>query len=260
MMSKNSGQLVSRIRGVSRPGRLVIAAVCVIAATVVAIYVASAAHCRGGNCSQSGAPTKTAEPAQITITPGPNTQDVDPVAPVMVKAENGTLTGVDMVNESGKPIEGVMTPDNTVWKPTVPLGYGRTYTLTVSSSGVSGVAAKQVSTFSTLKPSNQTKVSFTTTSEAALHDGGTYGVGAVIVAHFDEKIADRAAAERQLSVTTEPKVEGSWYWVDDQNVHWRPEHYYAPGNDGHGRGENLRNRLGRRPVRARRHQGVLSHR
>src|SRR5689334_2911941 len=229
MMSKNSGQLVSRIRGVRRPGRLVLAAVCVIAATVVAIYVASTWHCRGGSCSQSGAPTKAAEPARITITPGPDARDVDPVAPVTVKAENGTLTVVDMVNESGKPIEGVMTPDNTVWKPTVPLGYGRTYTLTVTSSGVSGVAAKQVSSFSTLKPSNQTKVSFTTTSEAALHDGGTYGVGAVIVAHFDEKIADRAAAERKLSVTTDPKVEGSWFWVDDQNVHWRPEHYYAPG-------------------------------
>jgi lipoprotein-anchoring transpeptidase ErfK/SrfK len=51
----------------------------------------------------------------------------------------------------------------------------------------------------------------------------------VIVAHFDERIADRAAAERQLSVTTNPKVEGSWYWVDDQNAHWRPERYYAPG-------------------------------
>ena len=22
---------------------------------------------------------------------------------------------------------------------------------------------------------------------------------------------------------------GSWYWVDDQNAHWRPEKYYAPG-------------------------------
>lgn len=228
MMSKNSDQLVGRIHRVSRPRRLLLA-VCVLVAAVAAIYVASTTHCPGGHCGQSGAPTKTAGPAQITITPAPDSRDVDPVAPVTVKAENGTLTGVDMVNESGKPVEGVMTPDNTVWKPTVPLGYGRTYTLTITSSGVSGVAAKQVSSFSTLKPSNQTKVSFTATSEAALHDGGTYGVGTVIVAHFDEKISDRAAAERQLSVTTNPKVEGSWYWVDDQNAHWRPEHYYARG-------------------------------
>ncbi|HEX5254183.1 MAG TPA: Ig-like domain-containing protein [Mycobacterium sp.] len=228
MMSKNSDQLVGRIRRISRPRRLLLA-VCVIGAVVGVIYVASISHCPGRGCSQPGAPAKSAGPAQITITPGPDTHDVDPVAPVTVKAENGTLTGVDMVNESGKPVEGVMTPDNAVWKPTVPLGYGRTYTLTVTSSGVSGVAAKQVSSFSTLKPSNQTKVSFTTTSEAALRDGGTYGVGTVIVAHFDEKIADRATAERQLSVTTNPKVEGSWYWVDDQNAHWRPERYYVPG-------------------------------
>lgn len=226
MTSKTSDQLVGRV--LNRPRRLLLA-VFVIVAAVGAIYVASGPHCPNGRCIHGSASAKTAGPAQITITPGPDTRDVDPVAPVTVKADNGTLTGVDMVNESGKPIDGVMTPDNTVWKPTVPLGYGRTYTLTVTSSGVSGVAAKQVSTFSTLKPSNQTKVSFTTTSEASLRDGGTYGVGTVIVAHFDEKIADRAAAERQLSVTTNPKVEGSWYWVDDQNAHWRPARYYAPG-------------------------------
>lgn len=229
MTSKFSDQFVGPILRMSRARQLLLA-LCVIVAVVGAIYVATS-HCSGAGCGQSSAPTKTAEPAQITITPGPNAQDVDPVAPVMVKADKGTLTGVDMVNESGKPIEGVMTPDNTVWKPTVPLGYGRTYTLTVTSTGVSGVAAKQVSSFSTLKPSNQTKVSFTTTAEATLRDGGTYGVGTVIVAHFDEKIADRATAERQLSVTTDPKVEGSWYWVDDQNAHWRPERYYAPGTN-----------------------------
>lgn len=229
MTSKFSDQFVGPILRMSRARQLLLA-LCVIVAVVGAIYVATS-HCSGTGCGQSSAPTKTAEPAQITITPGPNAQDVDPVAPVMVKADNGTLTGVDMVNESGKPIEGVMTPDNTVWKPTVPLGYGRTYTLTITSTGVSGVAAKQVSSFSTLKPSNQTKVSFTTTAEATLRDGGTYGVGTVIVAHFDEKIADRATAERQLSVTTDPKVEGSWYWVDDQNAHWRPERYYAPGTN-----------------------------
>ena len=80
-----------------------------------------------------------------------------------------------------------------------------------------------------MRPSNQTKVSLTTTSEAVLKEGGTYGVGTVVVAHFDEQIADRAAAERQLTVTTSPAVSGSWFWVDGQTAHWRPEHYYAPG-------------------------------
>ncbi|OBE97229.1 Ig-like domain-containing protein [Mycobacterium sp. 852002-10029_SCH5224772] len=204
--------------------RRLLLAVFVVVGVVGAIQLASPDRHAGTAATAPG-------PAQVTFTPGPNARDVDPVAPVMVKAEAGTLAGVDMVNEAGNSVQGVMTPDNLVWKPTVPLGYGRTYTLTVTSRGTNGVAAKQVSTFTTLQPSNQTKVSFTTTAESALRDGGTYGVGTVIVAHFDEQIADRAAAERHLAVTTTPKVEGSWFWVDGQNAHWRPEHYYAPGTE-----------------------------
>jgi len=148
---------------------------------------------------------------------------------VEVKADAGTLVEVRMVNDGGKQIDGVMTPDNTVWKPTGPLGYAHTYTLNVTSRGTNGADSSQVSKFSTVRPSNQTKVSFTMTSEAALREGGTYGVGTVVVAHFDEQISDRAAAERQLVVTTNPPVPGSWFWVDSQNAHWRPEHYYSPG-------------------------------
>lgn len=204
----------------SRP---VLLAVFVVVGVVGAIQIASQGHHPGTVA------TSPPGPAHVTFTPGPGAHDVDPVAPVMVKADVGTLAGVDMVNEAGTSVQGVLTPDNLVWKPTVPLGYGRTYTLTVTSRGTNGVAAKQVSTFTTLRPSNQTKVSFTTTAEAPLRDGGTYGVGTVIVAHFDEQIADRAAAERRLAVTTTPQVQGSWFWVDGQNAHWRPEHYYAPG-------------------------------
>nr|WP_245848934.1 Ig-like domain-containing protein [Mycobacterium palustre] len=182
-----------------------------------------------GACSRHGVAAKPPEPPRISVTPASGAHGVDPVTPVSVKADSGTLVDVRMVNDSGKPVDGVMTPDNSVWKPTVPLGYGRTYTLTIASRGANGVDSNQVSSFSTLQPSNQTKVSLTTTSEAPLRDGGTYGVGTVVVAHFDEKITDRAAAERQLKVTTQPSVPGSWSWVDDQNAHWRPEHYYAPG-------------------------------
>ena len=67
-----------------------------------------------------------------------------------------------------------------------------------------------------LKPGNQ----LNTTSGAALQVSGVYGVGIVVGARFDEPIADRAAAERRLTVTTSPPVTGSWYWADDQNAHW----------------------------------------
>ncbi len=196
---------------------------------IAAVQLVSVPKCPGRGCTGSDASRAVRAPARLVITPRPNAHNVDPIAHVLVTANTGTLTDVRMVNDAGKPVGGVMTPDNTVWKPTVPLGYGRTYTLTVTSRGPGGVLATQVASFSTLQPANQTKVTFTTTSEAALQEGATYGVGTVVVAHFDEEIADRAAAERQLTVTTNPPVQGSWFWVDDQDAHWRPELYYAPG-------------------------------
>ncbi|WP_234816961.1 MULTISPECIES: L,D-transpeptidase [Mycolicibacterium] len=82
---------------------------------------------------------------------------------------------------------------------------------------------------STPMPRRQIPVTFTTTSGAELTEGGTYGVGTVVVAKFDRPVSDRVAAERQLSVKTVPPVAGSWYWMDNQRAHWRPQDYYRPG-------------------------------
>lgn len=224
MTSDPDTPLPRRRSKVRWPRRLLFGAL-VVVGVVGAVQLAALTHCPNGNCHRAA---EASGPARLTITPAANAHDVDPVAPVMAKADVGTLLEVRMVNDAGKSVEGVMTPDNTVWKTTTALGYGRTYTLTVTSRGTNGVATTEELSFSTLRPSNQTKVSFTTTSEAPLRDGGTYGVGTVVVAHFDERITDRAAAERRLTVTTNPPVPGSWFWVDSQNAHWRPEHYYAP--------------------------------
>jgi lipoprotein-anchoring transpeptidase ErfK/SrfK len=224
MKSKNSAEFARR--WLRWPRRFLLC-VLVLVGVCATIQIVSSERCPDGNCSTDS--SKAAGAPKITFKPGANAHDVDPVSPVEVKADTGTLTDVRMVNDGGKSVPGVLTPDNTVWKPTTPLGYGRTYTLDVSSRSPNGIVSTQVSSFSTLQPSNQTKVSFATTSEATLREGGTYGVGTVVVAHFDERIADRAAAERQLKVTTNPAVQGSWFWVDGQNAHWRPEHYYAPG-------------------------------
>jgi lipoprotein-anchoring transpeptidase ErfK/SrfK len=71
--------------------------------------------------------------------------------------------------------------------------------------------------------------SLTSTSGAPLQNGGTYGIGAVVVARFAAPVDDRGAAEQQLAVSTSPPVSGAWHWVDDRTAHWRPPQYYAPG-------------------------------
>jgi lipoprotein-anchoring transpeptidase ErfK/SrfK len=202
-----------------------------VAGTVVGVTLTRCANgCPPAHtAAPAGQVSVTPTPAAVTVTPAPGARDVDPLGKVSVAAAGGTLTDVTMVNEQGTSVAGVMTPDNTVWKPSVPLGYGRTYTLNVTAAGTAGMLRSQTSTFSTVTPSNQTKAYLTTTAGTPLQEGGTYGVGTVVVAHFDEPITDRAAAERRLSVTTAPAVTGSWYWLDDQNAHWRPQQYYAPG-------------------------------
>jgi lipoprotein-anchoring transpeptidase ErfK/SrfK len=72
-------------------------------------------------------------------------------------------------------------------------------------------------------------VSLSTTSGAPLKNGGTYGIGVVVVAHFDAPVGDRQAAEQALGVSTSPPVDGAWHWVNGQTAHWRPSQYYAPG-------------------------------
>ena len=177
--------------------------------------------------SQPAVPAST--PAVLAVMPAPASGKVNPAGPVLVTATTGTLTDVTLTNDGGKVIPGVLTPDRTAWKPTVQLGYGRTYKMTIQARGPYGMPSREASTFSTVSPSDQTQVYLDRAGGDLMQDGATYGIGAVVVAHFDEAIDDKANAERHLSVTTNPPVPGSWYWVDDQNAHWRPEKYYAPG-------------------------------
>ncbi len=207
---------------------VVLAVLAILGGVVISTAPRCPEHCRTEAAGRTPAPAPSRDPAVVTVTPNDGADDVDPLGKVTVVAETGMIAGVKLVNDDGKSIPGVVTPDFKTWKPTVPLGYGRTYTLTSTSRGPGGVPATVTSRFQTLVPSNQTEVSLTTTGGAPL-DGAKLGIGTVVVAHFDEPIADRAVAERRLTVATNPPVRGSWYWFDDQNAHWRPEKYYAPG-------------------------------
>jgi lipoprotein-anchoring transpeptidase ErfK/SrfK len=78
-------------------------------------------------------------------------------------------------------------------------------------------------------PAHVTRPYLQRTGGYALANGATYGVGIVPVVHFDESITNKAAAEKALLVTSTPHVDGSWFWVDDQNVHYRPRDYWPSG-------------------------------
>ena len=64
-------------------------------------------------------------------------------------------------------------------------------------------------------------------------DGATVGIGQTISLRFDEVPSDRKAIEDAITVETEPKVEGAFYWITAQEVRWRPKDYWTPGTQVH---------------------------
>jgi lipoprotein-anchoring transpeptidase ErfK/SrfK len=197
---------------------------------MVAVITLVVAACAPTHTISTGsAPaTPVAAPPRIVVTPRPGAVQVNPTQRIQVDVTDGVLASVVMTNEQGRHVSGVLTPDSRSWKANEPLGYGRTYTLNIAATGRTA-SRTQMSTFSTVAPPNQTMVYLTSTAGSPLTEGVTYGIGTVIVAHFDEPIPDRAAALKHLKVTTVPPITGSWYWLDDRNAHWRPQNYYLPG-------------------------------
>ncbi|WP_199257154.1 Ig-like domain-containing protein [Tomitella fengzijianii] len=207
--------------------RMFFAVVCALLAVATLAGCTIGGSGGGGAAGATEAPPPTSD-ARITVNPGPDTP-VNPTDPVAVKVEQGTLTDVVMTNPEGEKVEGVMTPDKISWKTTEPLGYAKEYTIQATAVDAKGLSTDVTKSITTLTPSNKTKLYFETTGGGAMRDGATYGVGMVIVAHFDEPIQDKAAAQKTLTVTTSPHVDGEWNWVSDSAAHWRPKDFYAPG-------------------------------
>jgi lipoprotein-anchoring transpeptidase ErfK/SrfK len=182
---------------------------------VVVVLVAAA-------CTSSP-PVAVPEP-EVTVVPKNAADEVSPIEPVEVRAKNAKLAEVSVTNPEGKQVKGTLSADRTRWTSAEPLGYGREYTVKAVAGGINGKKARKTASFTTLQPAETVYPSFFPPPSIS-----TVGVGQPIAVIFDKPPADRAAAERALKVTAEPKTEGSWYWRDDKTVHWRPKEYWQPG-------------------------------
>src|SRR6201999_3662661 len=75
-------------------------------------------------------------------------------------------------------------------------------------------------------------------------DGEVVGIGEPVAIRFDENIANRAAAQKAITITTNPPVEGAFYWLNNREVRWRPEHFWKPGTSMDVAGNNNGGDLG----------------
>lgn len=180
----------------------------------------------GGQAPSSEAPAAV----QLSITPAADTKDISPITPIVVKASQGKLTDVTVTNTAkDKPVSGSFSADKTTWTTSEPLGYGSTYSIDAKGVDDAGKTAEKHSEITTLNPSKQANPNLIPAPSQVAQTG--VGVGQPIVFQFTQPVAEknRAEVEKQLSVKSDPPQEGSWYWIDSKNVHYRPKEYWQPG-------------------------------
>ena len=142
--------------------------------------------------------------------------------PITVTVQGGILGTVAMVDDEGDEVSGTVGTDGLTWSTTDPLGYNKHYTITAQTLGLGGVATQSIS-FKSHSPANLTM------PYLSPGDGAVVGVGQPISVRFDERIPDRVAAQKAITVTTDPPVEGAFYWLSNREVRWRPENFWQPG-------------------------------
>ncbi|ODR05182.1 hypothetical protein BHQ15_15950 [Mycolicibacillus koreensis] len=216
------GQFVSRVR--RRRTRIAL-----ISAVLLPLLVLGLSGCGGDSSpapteiiSDKGTPYDDLLVPKLTASVKDGDVDVAVDTPVEVTAEDGVLGSVTMVNDYGTQVDGELSKDGRVWSTSEPLGYNKRYTVTATALGLAGATTKKLS-FRTHSPANLAM------PYAYPSKGEVVGVGQPVMIRFDENISDRAAAEKAITVTTEPEVEGAFYWLSNRELRWRPEHYWKPG-------------------------------
>ena len=196
-------------------------------AAISAMALASLTACNGdGGPAAAKSSSAAALPvAKVTFAVANNAKDVSPTVPLELTVADGTLDSVAVTAKDGTTVAGAVAkatdhPGSELWTPDEHLDYSTTYTLTATTTNAAHKAASASSTFTTVTPTT-----LSTPSVGPL-GGTTVGVGMPIRVFFDQKVADRAAVERHLKVTSSKPTDGAWSWMNDKEVHFRPSTYW----------------------------------
>lgn len=204
------------------------------AALAAGVLVAVLAGCTGG-AGADGAGTSSASsssssasgadpvPATVKVNPRDKTEGVMPDDTVTVQVLKGDLQKVTVTDEKGAEVPGKV--DGHTWTSTGRMRPSARYAVTVDAAGPDGSPSTQKSTFRTHRPE-------VTATYGVVYSGETVGVAMPVSIQFDSEVTDpayRKAVEQAVSVKTTPQTEGSWGWLDNRQLMWRPKDYWQPG-------------------------------
>ncbi|GAA2443604.1 Ig-like domain-containing protein [Streptomyces macrosporus] len=177
-----------------------------------------------GNDQPSDAAPRDAT-AQVALSVGEDGRAVDPDKPLEITArDDSRITAVRVVDAAGRRLDGELSADGTRWRSTTPPAAATRYTVVVGTEK-DGVPGRRTADLATRPADGDRKLGIVFGPAR-----GVYGVGQPLTAELDRAVEDRrerATVERALRVESSPAAgEGSWHWVDDRTLHYRPRTYW----------------------------------
>jgi lipoprotein-anchoring transpeptidase ErfK/SrfK len=209
--------------------------------------VVALAACSSPSTAGSGAPsTAGVEQAGATTTPSaaPTATPTAP-APVVTVAggaklgygkrvrlavSGGSFTSVQVAAAKGATVlDGDIAPDGASWVSEEAPTPGASYVVAATVKDAVGQDRPAAAKFAVKTVPVDQKLGFTVTPEA----GAKVGVAEPIVVQFFSAVTEKAAVEKRLAVDARTpsgeSVVGSWHWLSDTQVDWRPKEFWTPG-------------------------------
>jgi lipoprotein-anchoring transpeptidase ErfK/SrfK len=177
----------------------------------------------------SGSTSASAEPRPDPVRVVSNLRDRAAVPideTVRLSAKGGSLRKVRVESTAGA-LSGDLSADHTRWTADGRLEPGTDYVVRAVAERSDGQRVTRTSRFHTedLTLDEQTYASVSPLQ------GETVGVGMPVIVTFDVPVTDRASIEKHMSVSATPRQPGTWHWLSDTEVHWRPKVYWQAGTD-----------------------------
>lgn len=210
----------------------------------IVLLLLGAVGCSGNDGGRQGSPstpaavpgtateTTSSSPAGpvVSISPEAGAAKVRMDAQVRVSVDRGALSDVRVKSAGGKLLAGAFDAERTAWHSTQPMASRTSYTVTASAAVDGAAPVTRTSTFRTLTPAATSSV------QLNVDDGQVVGVGTPIIVKFDRPVRNTDAVLKALTVTTTPRVEGAWRWMDpaywigrNTEVWFRPKTYWPAG-------------------------------
>lgn len=172
--------------------------------------------------STSETPTQAAGTPKATLTSKHALTELTPDDTLTVKVSDGEVSAVDVVTSDGTTIPGRL--EGQTWQPMDMMGFENALVATVTMKAADG--SEHTQKFD-LRTQGGSKAGF-----LIMYSDHAVGVGMPVMIQFVKSVqtrAMRAAIEKRMSVETSPKQEGSWGWLDDQHLYWRPKDFWQAG-------------------------------